>query len=223
MHFLISVNSKIELPPLVIHACNTTFNNNCSCPSLDNVSVIKYLGVLIDSTLSFKYHIEQLAERTRKLIYVFRKLRNVANPSVLRTVYCALCQSILSYCITSWGGVSKSTLMTIERAQRSVLKTGYSLPFQYPTTALYKHCNVLTVRQLFVLYIILKKHSVTIYDSKSTTGTRRKKNVCPLSNFKTSFSHKFYPFLGDLLYNKANTYLSIYSVPKNKCKKLVTE
>ncbi|RVE47350.1 hypothetical protein evm_007949 [Chilo suppressalis] len=63
-----------------------------------------------------------ITARLRKLIVIFKSLRHVAEDNVIKSVYYALCQSLLSYCITNWGGVPKTTLLKLERAQRVILK-----------------------------------------------------------------------------------------------------
>lgn len=68
---------------------------------------IKYLGVLIDHKLTFKDHIDYLSGKVRKLIYFFKDLRQLANEHIMKMVYLSLCQSILNYCVTIWGGAAK--------------------------------------------------------------------------------------------------------------------
>ncbi|CAB3251301.1 unnamed protein product [Arctia plantaginis] len=99
----------------------------------------------MDSRLRFHEHISTLSGRMRKLIYVFKNLRQVADDKLRRSVYFALAQSLLTYCITTWGGAPRSTLLELERAQRAVLKVSLTLPFRYPTSLLYKKAKVLTV------------------------------------------------------------------------------
>ena len=129
-------------------------------------------------------------------------------------VYHALCQSLIEYCITSWGGAAKTHLIEVERAQRAILKFGSGLPFRYPTTELYKNWDLLTVRQTFILRTVLKKHSQLQYEPNLIKDKGWKGKVCPIVKFKSSLSHNFFCFLGQYLYNKLNSALNIY--PKIK-------
>ena len=137
-------------------------------------------------------------------------------------VYYALCQSLIDYCITSWGGAAKTNLIEVERAQRAVLKVGAGLPFLYPTVDLFKHWDVLTVRQTFVLRTVLKEHSLIQYDPILHKDLRRKGRVCRTVQFNCSHSRNFFFFLGPYLYNKLNNTLDIYPLTKFKCKTSVT-
>jgi hypothetical protein len=66
-------------------------------------------------------HIELITARTRKLIWTFKTLSNVADFELLRNAYFALAQSVIGYCVSVWGGACKTHLLQLERAQRSLL------------------------------------------------------------------------------------------------------
>lgn len=213
-------------PPVTLniaaHVCNPTVPA-CSCTQIQRTDKIKYLGVIIDQTLSFKPHIEILVTRLRKLIFIFRNMRHIANHQVIKMVYYALCQSLVEYCITSWGGAAKSLLIEVERAQRAILKVGRGHPFRYPTDALYREWDVLSVRKLFLLHIALKKHSQLRYNPELMTEKRRKGKVCQVKKFRTSLAQRFYCFLGDYIYNKINCVLTVYPLHKTICKRSVSK
>lgn len=203
------------------HSCYSTFP--CSCSHLSLSLNIKYLGVIIDNTLRFNLHLDLISSRTRKLIYIFKNLRHVADKNIIKMVYIALCQSIISYCITVWGGTNKTNLLKLERAQRSVLKVSLSLPFLFPTQQLYPLADVLSVRQLFILNTILKQHSLISYDPALFASKRRNYKVCnSRTTWSTDFSHRFFGFLGEYLYNRINKKIEIYSLTKYECKRVLT-
>lgn len=127
------------------------------------------------------------------------------------------------YCNTVWGGIPKTNLKTVETAQRAVLKVCTFKPYRYPTSDLFSLCEVLTVRQLFVLSVVLKKHSALPYDPTCQQGRRKdiifkQKRTC-----RTTFAQRFYAFLGTHLYNRLSKNISIYGFPKYKCKNEITK
>lgn len=200
-------------------------NRTCSCKSLERTQLIKYLGVFIDNNLTFKQHINKLTCRIRKLIYIFKRLRQVADMKILKLTYTTLCQSLLTYCIVAWGGAPKTVLINLEIAQRAVLKVINFYDFQYPTNLLYQKCNVLSVRKLYILNTISKQHSIYQFDANISEHKRRVNDVQALKSynkFHTSFIRKFLLFLGPYLYKKANKELSIYSKTKHICKRIVS-
>lgn len=155
-------------------------------------------------------------------MYLFKNLRNIADYKLIKQVYLALCQSVLTYCITSWGGAAKSTLLHLERAQRAVLKVATFRPFTFPTQQLYKACDVLTVRQLFILNIVLQQHTALPF-VPVPSDRRRKDLVCRKPQTSHAFAKRFYVFLGPFLYNRLNKLLNFYSVSYIKCSFMLSE
>lgn len=208
---------------LTAHSCHSnSSSNDCKCVSLQKTETIKYLGVLIDQHLNFKPHINLLTSRVRKLIYVFKNLRHIAQPHILKRVYFSLCQSLISYCITSWGGAPKTNLLPLEIAQRAVLKVCTFRNFLYPTHLLYEHCQVLSVRQLFILQSMLKQHS-SVHQLIQKPPKRRQFKIYQQNTiFKTVFAKRFFPFTGPFIYNKLNKILMINNLIKHKAKFVIT-
>lgn len=215
------------LPPstlnITIHSCASVTDGICSCPTLKRTDQTKYLGVTMDQTLTFKHHTNTLVNRLRKMIYIFRGLKHVADRKIILMVYKSLAQSVISYCITSWGGAAKTYLLELERAQRAILKVSAGLPFRFPTTDLYSTWGVLTVRQLMLQETILLQHSLLTYNPNTTSSKRRKGKVCRTQSFRTKRSNNFFIFLGPYIYNLVNKELAIYPLPRYKCKRVVSE
>lgn len=212
-----STSSVTDLS-LYAHNCTNPSHDQCHCPCIAIANKLKYLGILIDESLSFRYHIEALCSRVRKLIFIFKKLRSIADSQLIKKVYFALCQSVISYCITTWGGTAKTTLLNLERAQRAILKVSTFRPFRFPTNLLYKSCEILTVRQLFILNTVLKQHAKLPFNP-DYTNKRRKDFVCPTIHSKHAFSSRFFQFLGPLLYNRLNAKLDLFPHTYVTCKK----
>lgn len=199
---------------IVSHSCTDPQVCNLNCPYLTRISHTKYLGVILDQNLNFHQHIDNTAKRVRKLIYVFKNLRHVADPILVKRVYLALCQSIITYCITSWGGAAKTLLMPLEIAQRAVLKVCTFKPRLYPTNLVYEFCEVYTVRQLFIYSVLLRQHFLLKFEPQ-TLVKRRSDRICLLVKYKHAFMNRFFCCLAPTLYNKVNRILNIYPLPKH--------
>ncbi|KOB73184.1 putative RNA-directed DNA polymerase, partial [Operophtera brumata] len=202
--FMSFTNPRSKTPILTIKAHTNCAHGSCDCPVLEQVQDIKYLGIIIDEKLNWKKHIKVLTGRVRKLIYVFKNLRDVAGRVLLINVYNSLCRSILTYCNTAWGGACITYMLQLERAQRAVLKVATFRPYRFPTVDLYSDCEVLTVRKLFVYNIILSQHKKVDVRDNLSTGRRRKDRIIAKPTVKTVFAKRQQTFLGPLLYNKAN-------------------
>lgn len=135
----------------------------------------------------------------------------------MRRIYLALGKSVIQYCITIWGGVSKTILKPLEISQRSILKVSSFRTYRYPTYHLYQSCEVLTVRQLFVLLTILRQHCLVGF--QPCTETRRRATAPNLVRlaFRHVYVGKYFCFLGPYLYAKIHGILSIYNENKKQC------
>lgn len=209
---------------ITAHTCETPGLNNCSCFNITKTCNIKYLGVIIDQHLTWRQHIISITDRMRKLMWVFKKLRHVANEKVLITTYKALAQSVLSYCIPVWGGAAKTHLITLERAQRALLKIMFFKQIRFSTFDLHNFYKILTTRQIYILSVILLTHRQLTYISPNLLPRRRSNtSICRMSQCKTKFKQKQFTAQSSSLYNKFNTRLNIYPLTSSNLKRLLTQ
>lgn len=220
----ITFSIKNNLQPtdfsLKAHSSNCSAASICGCPVLSPSKSIKYLGVEIDENLNWKQHIHNLKSRIRKLIPIFKKIRNLKDKATNKTVYFALCQSIVTYGITAWGGARKSTLIKIERAHRCILKVINFKKFRYPTTALYKEFGILNIRQLFIKKIVLRQH---FYEKPVSKSLRRVHEVYDVPACKTTFAQCFSYFLAPLLYNRISKTKPLKDTTRFVCRRALDE
>lgn len=202
------------------YPCNRTNQSSasCCCPQLEQVTTIKYLGVVVDDRLTWGPHISALAGRTRKLIYIFKSLRGVLHKDLIMKIYKALGESILAYCITAWGGAAKTYIIEAERAQRALLKVINRFPFRFPTTDLYKECNVLSVRRLYIYQSIRRYHRSTV--PKLTIKNKRVQHV-PLPSYRSTYARRHYEYQAAYLYNKINPITKIINCNNHNIKTML--
>jgi hypothetical protein len=71
-----------------------------------NATDIKFLGLIIDDTLSRKQHIEQLISKMSTACYALRNIKHILPLDTLKVIYFAHVHSIISYGIIFWGSSS---------------------------------------------------------------------------------------------------------------------
>ena len=64
---------------------------------------VKFLGVLVDSTLSWKPQVIELTKKLTKTTGIFYKLRYYVSRNLSIMLYNALIYPLILYGITSWG------------------------------------------------------------------------------------------------------------------------
>ena len=63
----------------------------------------KYLGVMIDNTLSWSHQIDYICKRVQQRIYSLRRLRSFgASSQILSLFYTSVVQTVMLYCSTAW-------------------------------------------------------------------------------------------------------------------------
>lgn len=96
---------------------------------IEKVQEIKFLGIHIDSKLSWKPHIRETKKRISKNIAIINKAKEVLNIKALHILYSSLILSTLTYGIEIWGSNYKSVLYPLcilqKRAIRVINKVSY--------------------------------------------------------------------------------------------------
>ena len=89
---------------------------------LERVASERFLGVILESGLTWKIHISKLASKISRNAGILYKLKGLVPDNVLKTVYNSLIQSHLNYCSNVWGLGSKSSINRIFTAQKKAVR-----------------------------------------------------------------------------------------------------
>ena len=121
---------------------------------------IKYLGVLIDSTLSWNHHVFQLSKKLSRAVGILYKLRPFVNAKIMKSVYYALFYSHVVYAIEVWGSANETILTTIAILQKRIIRL-ITYKDQFPlipgplihSSPLFGELGILKIKDVFVLQI----------------------------------------------------------------------
>ena len=91
---------------------------------------VKYLGVLLDSNLSWKFEINNVALKISRTVGVVACLRHFVPRTTLLNIYQSLILPCLTYGLAAWGQAAKTHLQKILVFQKRVLRLMY---FSEPT------------------------------------------------------------------------------------------
>ena len=90
--------------------------------NLDRKETVKFLGLLIDSNLTWKSHVDYISTKISKSIGLIAKLRYFVPQSTLITLYWSLVYPYLNYGISAWGQASKTNLNKLLLLQKRALR-----------------------------------------------------------------------------------------------------
>ena len=123
----------------------------------------RYLRYLNDERLQWILHINQLYLKLNKANAMLCKIRHYVNETTLRSIYCAIFQSHLSYVCTAWGQNIKCNHW-INILQRKAMRIIFFSNFNEHTTSLFSKAKILK----FIDFIQMEN---CIFVNKSVSGS----------------------------------------------------
>ena len=83
---------------------------------------VKYLGIMIDSTLSWRNHIDNVSTKISKTIGLLYKIRYFVDMKIIKTLYYSLVFPHLTYGIEVWGSVDDTHLNKLLVLQNKIVR-----------------------------------------------------------------------------------------------------
>ena len=161
--------------------------------NLESKDYIKYLGVLIDKNLSWKFLIDAVATKISKIVGVIAKIRHFTPRRVLLNIYQALIQPYLTYGLASWGQSSKANLNKILILQKRAPRMIYFVHNRAHAIPLFIDANVLPLAFLSYESVCNLMHDVSNNNTPlNILNFFQKLSVVHSYNTRSSTSGKFY-------------------------------
>lgn len=179
---------------------------------IDNVQAFKYLGILLDCTLSWDQHIKKIAGKVSSMCGVLKRISSFVPRKVMLLLYFAHIHSHLNYMIIVWGRACKSKLKKLQTLQNRCIKIIFNLPLLYPTIGLYTDfphkilplqgmCEEQTLLMVHnILHNPIGIHNITLEVVPQIRNTRQSNHLA-MSRAHSSFGQKRFTFAGPAKYN----------------------
>ena len=135
--FFTKINSKILDPDIFVAG-----------EKLQIVPKLKYLGIILDSTLSFRSHIKLISRRVKYNVVIFRSIRNCMSTQAAKMYLHSMIISHLTYCMTSYSQACSTTLTPLESLYKQALKILDKKPYRYHHCLILKKYNLLSWENL---------------------------------------------------------------------------
>jgi len=133
---------------------------------ISNVDDCKYLGILIDSKLTWQDHIDGVYKKIIKFTSIFYKIRQYVNAKVLKMLYFAFVYPHLLYGIEIYGNTYKSHITKLEILNNKILRILQNKSIRTPVIELYKSYDTLSLSQLHDYQILLFVHKLLHHADK---------------------------------------------------------
>ena len=112
---------------------------------LTQVTHTKFLGVVVDQSLSWKEHIIYIKGKIARGVGIIRKCKKIFNQNTLLNLYYSFVYPHLYYNVETWGSTCKTYLHCLSKLQKSCVRL-LTLKFNESS---FKSLNVLNVNQLY--------------------------------------------------------------------------
>ena len=180
---------------------------------IKETSNIKFLGVYLDTKLSFKYHVKYISTKLAKSIGILNKLKYYLPQDVMRTLYLSFVQPYFIYAIQCWYSTYSNNTNCAVVLQKRAIRIITNSDYLAHTSPLFKVQGILKIGDLFKIQVLLymfktikgnydnKLLSLLSYQTDIHDHNTRNANLFRLPNFKKSISRFSLQYRGPALWN----------------------
>lgn len=211
---------------------NNNFNVYVDGNIVHETHSIKYLGIILQSNLSWDLHISNVKRKIAPAIGILYKFKNKLGKRSKLMIYQSLIQSHLNYLAIIYAYNKNNVLLkSLQCMQNKALKIIYNLPLLYSTISLYKEiCKTILpiygLHEFQVLMFVFKcinnigYHTIPFTQNQINFNTRNRTNLriprCRLETTKQRID-----YIGGTKFNNLPTALKLIdriSIFKSSCR-----
>lgn len=203
---------------------NISINNNI----VSNTSVIKFLGVHLEDTLTWSIQCSEIIKKLKSLCFLFRNLRTLVGTDTLLMLYYSHVFSRLRYGVIFWGNSSHSKNVFIW--QKKLLRIIFNMGPRDSCQPIFKKFKILTLPCIYILEVLLYiKHNLEIveYNNDVHNYNTRLGSEIRLPKYNLNLFKQGPQYMGQRLFNNLHVCLkdlkysrfksNISSILKDKC------
>lgn len=159
--------------------------------TIDTVNEHTLLGLIIDTHITWKPHIEKLHRKLSSFLYALREVKKTTDVSTAITTYYAYAYAWLSYGIVLWGGSTDAPSLLTK--QKQLIRIIANIKNTESCKPYFKKYNILSLPCIYILELckLVKKYP-SFYTKRDDVMSRnlrpRNKLVIPTSKLKSHSS-----------------------------------
>lgn len=121
--------------------------------TIERVQETKFLGLIIDESLSWKSQVQHVLRKISKFVPIFYKIRNSIPESSLQIIYNSLVYPHLTYCNSVWGRSSRITSYPLTLFQKKIVRCISFSGARDHSSPLLKDLKMLTIGDINVYMV----------------------------------------------------------------------
>jgi len=169
---------------------------------ITNIKSTRFLGLTIDSSLSWKDHIFELTSKLNKACYAIRAIKPFMSLDLMKMVYYSYVQSVMSYSIISCGISHLSG--RIFKFQKRIIRIITNAGKRDSCCQLYKQLKILTRPSLYIFSLLLfvnKNRSLFLSNSEIHDRNILYNHNLHLPSTNLTLVQKGVLYSGSMIYN----------------------
>ena len=179
----------------------------------------KFLGVILDDHLTWKYHVDEVCSKVSRAIGAINRICAIVPTKILLSLYFTMILPHIMYCNIIWGNCAKSLLNRIHILQKRAIRIiTNSLP-QAHTEPLFQKLRLLTVYEINKLVTCSFTYSYIndilpdfledcfIQNNTRTVYNTRQSNNFYIPFYRYNVSRRTIRYTGPLLWNVLPDYV----------------
>ena len=224
--FIIFHRPRQKLPP---YQNEIKIENNI----IERTNDIKFLGVIVDSTLTWENHLKFKCSQILKSLNAISRLKNQIPSSILKTLYNSLILPHLSYAISVWGNTTNRQFKRLQLLQKRSIRLITKSRYNSHTNNLFKQLHILKLQDIFkasclqLYYMIYNKLTPLYFQQQIPTNSMihnfdtRQSQLLHTHNINTSLQKQTINYKITKIYNSLPDHLKVIDSTKKKfCSKI---
>jgi hypothetical protein len=115
------------------------------------ISQTKFLGIHLTETLDWNTHLEVLATKLSKVIFIIKSTKEILTSKKILNISFAKFQSLMSSGLLFWGGICLEHTKRILKIQKRAVRIMVGINTRTSCSKVFKELNILTLPSLYIL------------------------------------------------------------------------
>ena len=200
---------NVSKTQLILFSNRNTGNENNSFVSIgeQNVDIVtscKYLGVYVDSKLTFKQHITYVTSKIAKNTGILFKIRDSLPLKARLDYYYSMIFPYLTYNVIVWGGTCPTHLSNLIVQHKRTIRILSDLPFNGHTTPVFHKYQILKfidIHKFYVSIYMFKNKNSARYQTTHQINTRNRNQAQPSFN-RIAACQRSISYIGPHIWNQ---------------------
>ena len=185
---------------------------------ISEVASTKFLGVIIDSHLTWKPHIDYVSKKIAKNIGIIIKARKIFDKDTLLTLYYSFIFPYFNYCIHLWGSTCITHLKKLDTLHKKIIRIIAGVNRKAHTVPLFNDLKILTLKHLFkynIGLLMYKYHHgwlpsvLDMFSRNREVGVSRHGDYFQTPIFHTDLGQMSFEFQAVKIWNKIYKFVKV--------------